>query len=73
MGFVIDQDDLEELDTCKKSNDSNNRNKRHALLVRIGEKQIIQATIDKLRKAGSKRPAGESADPEKAKKREKKH
>lgn len=32
-----------------------NTNKRHALLVRIGEKQIIHSTIDKLQQERGKR------------------
>lgn len=46
------------------------RNKRHALLVRTGEKQILQATLSKLKAVGSKRAAaGDSADEAKAQKR----
>lgn len=57
------QDDVAQLQQCSA------RNKRHALLVRIGEKQILQATLSKLKAAESKRPAGDSADEAKAQKK----
>ncbi|KAI8150417.1 hypothetical protein BJV82DRAFT_19902 [Fennellomyces sp. T-0311] len=46
------EDEASSVQTCS-------RNKRHALLVRIGEKQILQTTINKLKQQaeGQKRAA----------------
>lgn len=48
-----------------------NTNKRHALLVRIGEKQIIHNTIDKLQQERGKRSNDDGGGSESTNKRQK--